>query len=48
MVTLIHLITVIIDVDGAKIRNMGKGNGKFLTTAFKSKIIRFILDEDSI
>ena len=54
--TLIHLRTVIIDVNNAKIKISERGsdqtmcnfNSKFLTTAFKSKIIRFKMDEDPL
>ena len=55
--TLTHLSTVIIDVDDARTRNIGKRTQiilciaspeKLLTTAFKSKIIRFKLDEDPL
>ena len=57
LMTLIHLRTVIIDVDDAKIRNIGKKDlirlcatltAKLLTTAFKSKIVIFKLDEDTL
>ena len=57
LMTLIHLRTIIIDVDDAKIRNIRKKDpirlcatltAKVLTTAFKSKMIRFKLDEDPL
>ena len=56
LITLSHLRTVIIDVDDARIRNIGKDpirlcknlTAKLLTTAFKSKMIRFKLDEDPL
>ena len=52
--TLIRPMTLIIDVNNAKIRNTKKdpirlratSTEKLLTTAYKSKIIRFKLDED--
>ena len=57
LMTLIRLRTAIIDVDDARIINIGKKDpirlcatltAKLLTTAFKSKIIRFKLDEDPL
>ena len=55
LMTLIHWMTVIIDASDAGERNIRKKDpirlcatltAKFLTTAFKSKMIRFKLDED--
>ena len=57
LMNLIHLMTYIIDVEDAKITNTGKNDpirlcatltAKLLTTAFKSKIIRFKFDEDPL
>ena len=55
VMTLIHPKAVIIGVNDAKTRHIGKKDpirlcatltGKLLTTAYKLKIIRFKLDED--
>ena len=57
LMTLTHRMTVIIDVDNAGTRNIGKKDpirlcatltAKLLMTAFKSKVIRFKLDEDPL
>ena len=57
LINLIHPRTVIIDVDDAKIKKHRKEDPirlcatlteKLLTTAYKSKTIRFKLDEDPL
>ena len=57
VMTLIHPMTVIINVNDAKnkkhqkedlIRLCATLTAKLLTTAYKSKIVRFKLDEDSL
>ena len=55
--TMIRLMTFIIDINNAKKRNIGKKDlirlcatltGKLLTTAYKLKIIRFKMYEDPL
>ena len=45
---LIRPMTVITDASNVKIRDIARLTEKLLTTAYKSKIIRFKMDEDPL